>query len=64
MYIKHCPIPFHDLMEIYDFLVSLSPQMAAVFDGCYIFDYPLQFFSTYSSDLSVRYLRYVYHRNL
>ena len=64
MYIRFCPIPFHDLLELYDFLLSLSPQMATLFDGCYVDGFPIQFFSVYSYDLSTRYLRYVYHRKV
>lgn len=34
VYIDYCPIPFHDLVEVAEFLGSLSPQMSAMFDGC------------------------------
>ena len=43
MYIENCPIPFHDLFEVVEFLGSLSPQMAVMFDGCKIDGFPLQF---------------------
>lgn len=62
MYIKYCPIPFHDLMEIYEFLLSLSPAMATLFDGCVIDGFPLQFYSHYSADFCERYLLYRFHR--
>ena len=62
MYIRYCPIPFHDIVEVYEFLMSLSPQMATIFDGCYIDGIPLQFYSVYSSDYCTRYLMYRFHR--
>ena len=34
--IQWCPIPFHDLMEIFDFLSSLSPVWLYQFDGLYV----------------------------
>lgn len=34
VYIDYCPIPFHDLVEVAEFLGNLSPQMATLFDGC------------------------------
>lgn len=36
MYIEDCNIPFHDLEEVVEFLLSLSPVMATIFDGCYV----------------------------
>lgn len=34
--IQWCPIPFHDLMEIFDFLSSLSVVRLYQFDGLYV----------------------------
>lgn len=34
MFIEYCPIPFHDLIEVSEFLRSLSPRYAMMFDGC------------------------------
>ena len=34
--IQWCPIPFHDLMEIFDFLSSLSVVRLYQFDGLHI----------------------------
>lgn len=34
VYIDYCPVPFHDLVEVAEFLCALSPQMATLFDGC------------------------------
>lgn len=31
--IKWCPIPFHDLVEIFDFLVHLPPGLLYQYDG-------------------------------
>lgn len=62
MYIRYCPIPFHDFDEIWEFLLALSPQMATVFDGCYLLGVPLQFYSLYTPDYSQRYLYYKLHR--
>lgn len=61
MYIQYCPIPFHDFDEIWEFLLALSPQMATVFDGCYLLGVPLQFYSLYTSDYRQRYLYYKLH---
>ena len=36
MYIKDCPIPFHDLMEIVDFLLNLDIHRKFMFDGCQV----------------------------
>jgi hypothetical protein len=35
-FIQWCPIPFHDLMEIFDFLSSLSAVRLYQFDGLYV----------------------------
>ena len=50
MYIANCPIPFHDLMEIVEFLTSLSPDLLCMFDGCTVdmLDYTLMFYVRYS----------------
>ena len=34
MYINNCPLPFHGLMEIVEFLTNLPPRYALMFDGC------------------------------
>ena len=34
MFIRNCPIPFHDLLEIVEFLTHLSPELLCMFDGC------------------------------
>lgn len=34
--IQGCPIPFHDLLEIFDFLVNLSPVYLYQYDGLVI----------------------------
>lgn len=62
MYIRYCPIPFHDFDEIWEFLLALSPQMATIFDGCYLLGVPIQFYSLYTPDYRQRYLYYKLHR--
>lgn len=33
MKISDCPIPFHDLVEIFEFLINLPPVLLWQFDG-------------------------------
>lgn len=35
-YISSCPIPFHDLIEIFEFLSNLDPVRLYMFDGSFI----------------------------
>ena len=58
MYIKYCPIPFHDIEEIVEFLSSLSVAMSTVFDGCVIDGLPVLFYYQFSPDLKNRWLFY------
>ena len=52
MKIESCPIVFHDLIEIVDFLTNLSPALLFMFDGCIVdmLSYKLQFRVLYVKD--------------
>ena len=58
MYIRNCPIPFHDLLEIVEFLTHLSPDLLCMFDGCTVdmLTYDLMFYPRY--DNGMYYLAY------
>lgn len=49
MKIESCPIVFHDLLEVVDFLLNLSPPLLFMFDGCIVdmLSYKLQFHVLY-----------------
>lgn len=50
--ISDCPLPFHDLLEIYDFLSNLSFLYLYMYDGLYILlnDIPIQQIHIYYFD--------------
>lgn len=60
MRINHCPIEFHDLLEISDFLRSLPPLYAYVFDGCTVdlVSCLIMFYYHYDVQTKINYLHY------
>lgn len=53
--ISSCPIPFHDLVEIWDFLLHLTPVNLYQFDGLYVMlnSIPVQMIRVYSCGFAV-----------
>ena len=37
-YIEGCPIKFHDLLEIFEFLSNLSPNLLYQYDGLLVYN--------------------------
>lgn len=60
MRINHCPIEFHNLLEIAEFLCSLPPLYAYVFDGCTVnlLSCQIMFYYTYNMHRNTHSLHY------